>query len=93
MTSESDGLTSCSEVEDELGKPLWKKPCVSVDSEKSVAIKSLDEVEEVKKLEKMRANSSSIINSWRSPCESEQNSLRHTFGMEVMVERGRFSTR
>ena len=54
MTSESDGLTNCSELEDELDKPLVKKFRVSEDSERSVATKSLDEAEEVKKWVVMR---------------------------------------
>ena len=54
MTSESDGLTSCSELEDEVDKPLVKKFRVSEDFERSVATKSLDEAEEMKKLVVMR---------------------------------------
>ena len=53
MTSESDGLTSCSELEDELDKPLVKKLRVAENPQKSGQT-PLDEAEEVRKLMVMR---------------------------------------
>ena len=53
MTSDSDGLTSCSEPEDELDKPLVKKLRVSENPETTVTT-PLDEAEEVRKLVVMR---------------------------------------
>ena len=47
MTSESDGLTSCSELEDELDKPLVKKL-------RFEGTTPLEEAEEVRKLVVMR---------------------------------------
>ena len=53
MTSESDGLTSCSEPEDELDKPLVKKLRVSENLQKTMTT-PLDEADEVRKLVVMR---------------------------------------